>query len=114
MEWDEICYQLLGERPGRLWQLAGRNGIDAVRCHQQFDQRETGIALLAAKPNELEHQLNYPIFLFRDEVDYLSPIRSVACGCHFQLRTDKSIPARLVFVGHEGTLLITDAEPVRS
>lgn len=34
MEWDEICYQLLGERPGRLWQLAGRNGIDAVRLRR--------------------------------------------------------------------------------
>ena len=31
LDWDEVCFDLVGERPSRLWQTSVANGIDAVR-----------------------------------------------------------------------------------
>ena len=41
IEWDEVCYQLLGERPGRLWQFAVSNRIDAVRFRRANNAEES-------------------------------------------------------------------------
>ncbi|MDG2012146.1 MAG: FHA domain-containing protein [Pirellulaceae bacterium] len=31
LEWDEACFEIMGERPSKLWQIAASNQIDAVR-----------------------------------------------------------------------------------
>lgn len=38
LAWDEICFDLMGERPGRLWQFSASNHIDAFRLVRDNNQ----------------------------------------------------------------------------
>ena len=43
IDWDEVCFDLMGQRPGRLWQYSASNQIDAcrlVRANNQPDLEE--------------------------------------------------------------------------
>ncbi|MCP4479234.1 MAG: FHA domain-containing protein [Planctomycetaceae bacterium] len=60
LEWDEVCFEIMGERPSKLWQIAASNQIDAVRLsrHNCVDQEEYVAVYREAELGESDCAIN--------------------------------------------------------